>query len=263
MITVHYFTYSGHADLIVWNLEASLTALNQSGYVYGKDIKMVVVDDAARPCPAETIEKIKNWGVEYRQSKFARNGNLNGQACIMGILEEFKKSMKGRKRDVVIKMDSDTLLLGTKWIRDFVQDKAALATASDDRGCFYGMCYGLKASMVEALIELFTRCPASDRAQEDVCMGSRARLIAQAENGIPGFLPIPIWLSVADTPGFNGPHGQLIVYNWQQGTSIAHLYDKFQVINVCNGMLRGQTTMADVKALINIFLSRRFNSRLS
>lgn len=258
MIKVHYFTYSGHAELLSWTLEAGLKLIEHSGLKYGVDISFVIIDDGNRPCDEVTLEKWKNWGCEYRTSSFRRNGNLNGQECITGILSEFKKSIK-RKKDVIVKMDSDTLLLNTDWLENFIADKEALVTASDDRGCFYGMCYAMKPDMVDALAEMFQRCPVSERAQEDIYMGHRARLLAKFLSGDKGFMPLPIWLSTADTPGPNGPHGRLIVYNWHQGLNIAHLYDQFSVINVCNGMLRGQTAMTDVKALIDLFVSRRLN----
>lgn len=257
MITLHYFTYARHADLIVQTCQAVLKAIDHSPCACGKDISVVVVDDAANPCPEQTISALEKLGVRCRTSSFPRHGNLNGQSCILGILHELKKSLK-RKKDIAVKMDSDTLMLGTEWLEQFAADKDALVTGSDDRGCIYGMCYALKPVLVDALIELFTRCPVGDRAQEDVYLGSRARLLARSLSGDKGYMPIPIWLTNPDTPGPNGPHGQIIIYNWARGLDIVHLYTGFQIVNVCNGMLKGKTTMADVLALIRKLVSAKF-----
>lgn len=257
MITLHYFAYQGDADFVVSTGQAVLTAISHSPYAYGKDITLAVVDDAANPCPQETRDKLKTLGISYRTSDFPRRGNLNGQECILGILHEFKKSLK-RKKDIAVKLDCDTLILGTDWLQKFIADKNALITGADDRGCVYGMCYALKPALVDALIELFTRCPVGERAQEDIYLGSRARLLAKAISGDKGFLPIPIWLNTSDAPGFNGPHGQLIIYNWHQGLSLVPLYTGFQIVNVANGMLQGKTSRQDVHTLVGLLVSGRF-----
>ena len=162
MIYLHYFTYRGHADLLTWTCRATLETLAHSPYVLGRDISIVVVDDASNPCPEAAVSELKAMGATYRTSTFKRRGNLNGQDCIMGILSEFKRSMR-RKKDIAVKLDCDTLLLGTTWLEQFVKDSSALVTGADDRGCIYGMCYGLKAVLIDALIDLFTRCPVGDR----------------------------------------------------------------------------------------------------
>lgn len=258
MIYLHYFTYRGHADLLTWTCRATLEALAHSPYVLGRDISIVVVDDASNPCPEAAVSELKAMGATYRTSTFKRRGNLNGQDCIMGILSEFKRSMR-RKKDIAVKLDCDTLLLGTTWLEQFVKDSSALVTGADDRGCIYGMCYGLKAVLIDALIDLFTRYPVGDRSQEDIYLGYRARRLAQSLSGDGSFLPIPIWLNSPDTPGDNGPHGQLIIYNWSRGLDIAPLYTGFQVINVCNGMHQGKTAMADVRKLVERLVSGKFS----
>lgn len=238
-------------------MRGALQAIAHSPYVLNKDIRLVAIDDAADPCPPHTVCALKAMGVGYRTTSFKRAGNLNGQECIMGILALFKQSIR-RKSDVVVKMDCDTLLLGTTWLQQFLADKNALVTGSDDRGCLYGMCYALKPVLVDALIELFTRCPVGDRSQEDIYLGYRARRLALCLGGEGGYLPIPIWLHNADSPGDNGPHGQIIIYNWSRGPGIAHLYTGFQIVNVCNGMLKGATTMQNVRELINSLVRSKF-----
>ncbi|PNC97333.1 hypothetical protein [Akkermansia muciniphila] len=130
MIYLHYFTYRGHADLLTWTCRATLETLAHSPYVLGRDISIVVVDDTGNPCPEAAVSELKAMGATYRTSTFKRRGNLNGQDCIMGILSEFKRSMR-RKKDIAVKLDCDTLLLGTTWLEQFVKDSSALVTGAD------------------------------------------------------------------------------------------------------------------------------------
>lgn len=79
MIYLHYFTYRGHADLLTWTCRATLETLAHSPYVLGRDISIVVVDDASNPCPEAAVSELKAMGATYRTSTFKRRGNPNNR----------------------------------------------------------------------------------------------------------------------------------------------------------------------------------------
>ena len=100
---VNIFTYKEDEEIVKYS------ALSAK-YVLGDDVEVNVIDDNKHPISEEKIKELNELGIFYRQSTFDRKHNLNGKECVVGILEEIKKSTKGRA-GVSIKLDSDTIII--------------------------------------------------------------------------------------------------------------------------------------------------------
>ncbi len=105
------------------------------------DAQIYVFDDAAAPFPSAPV------GVHYRQTRFPRNGNLNGKDCILGILEAMQ-NIPGTAP--VVKIDADTLLMNTAEIRATFawEDVHAGGVACFAPFTFSGCCYWLDRTAI-------------------------------------------------------------------------------------------------------------------
>lgn len=92
---IFIYTYSGDADL----LPLCISHARRHGHV-------IVADDEA--APATDAAGARSMGAhEYVRTTFARGGNLNGSACVRGMLETYRNHGTD---DWVMQCDSDTLL---------------------------------------------------------------------------------------------------------------------------------------------------------
>jgi hypothetical protein len=103
--------------------------------------RVVLAVDARHPVPA--IE-----GGEVVLTDFDRRGNLNGKPCVEGMLRVMDEQAAADDR-WVLKVDSDTLCLGTGWLDGRGEDAVGLWHPGK-RG-FFGLCYGLRRSSLPRL----------------------------------------------------------------------------------------------------------------
>lgn len=211
MITALIWTYSGDADLVPLCVASFDSACQHAGWRRHEDYRIVVIDDATQPCPAETREACLAAGAGWEDSDYWRMGSLNGHLCIMGMLADMISEGSHDAADtVVVKIDSDTIVRGVDWLIRFMDDRRKLVTGADDRGNMYGMCYALWLGLVPDIIKSLELVPVHRMAPEDQTIGYRARLLG----GDGAWLPIPMWAPEQLPHSSNGRHGVATPYYW-------------------------------------------------
>ena len=75
-VALVFFTYEGDAALLELAVQAAPRLRRQ-----GHTVDVYVVDDAAKPLAVPPA------GCRYRQTGFARRGNLNGAECVVGMVD--------------------------------------------------------------------------------------------------------------------------------------------------------------------------------
>lgn len=226
MIRFHYFAYRREAGYIVDSVASLMRTMSSEGYAMGQDYDITVVDDAYAHMGDQVAARLRALGANYRVSTFDRGGNLRGQACLMGILSEYDRTVASRSDDVIIKLDPDTIVRRLGGYALLLVDAADMVCC-DDRGAMYGMAYGFKASLLAPLITYFAAMPIPEKGQEDIYLGHRLRRVASRPH------QIPMWAGrrYGDDP--NGPDGRITCYNWPgiRGSWTA-MYDQFDVVNI-------------------------------
>lgn len=177
MIRIYIFTYAGDANEAVACVRCARTALPGA--------LVTVVDDCASPVPESVRRAFLAYGARYRQSSFPRNGNLRGPECVRGIVSTLAGG--AADDDIVIKIDSDTALLSSAWLREMDWDGLDWYSCGSSARQSYGMCYamtGRAAKMAEAVLkeasleplapEDYTIC----RTVLGMCGDDRVRLVS-------------------------------------------------------------------------------------
>ena len=85
-------------------------------------------------------------GVRVLRTDFPRVGNLNGGACVRGILETMLAEADGER---ILKLDSDTMLFGLDWLKG--RGEAVVGRSSPDRA-LYGFCYSIRRDALAAML---------------------------------------------------------------------------------------------------------------
>lgn len=123
-------------------------------------VSPVLAIDVSDPIPE--IE-----GVETMTTSFKRGGNLNGTACVRGILETLASVADGDR--YVLKVDSDTLVRGLGWLEG--REECIVGMRHTGIRDFYGACYAVRVDRLDdyrraaATMEDDAACP------EDVTIG--------------------------------------------------------------------------------------------
>lgn len=218
MITAHWFSYAGDAEILPLSIEAFKIVCPEA--------RLIVVDDAHNPCTAETAKRCKDLGAIWNQSSWERDGNLNGPQCIEGITSEMLFNTR-MSSDICIKIDCDTIVANRSWLDRFIVSDCNF-TGADDRGGVYGCCYGLKALTINRLNVMVRENPLPLGYPEDLGIAIKHA----ASYGRKNFLHIPMKLPIPDQYG-NGPHGEFIAYNWLFDDPSLYI-PKYSIINCGN-----------------------------
>lgn len=158
-IALVYFAYSKDEKLLLQSLRSvdRVRVMNETD-----DIDVFVVDDALSPLPAVPS------GVFYERSTFDRCGNLNGIACVCGMLEVFTRiSSKGY--DWVCKVDCDTYINDVTWFSSLNVDEHANAGMYNHLDFAHGCFYAMTRKGVEAINRLWKNPSIRARAEKRVC----------------------------------------------------------------------------------------------
>lgn len=227
MIRFHYFAYAKEAGYLSESVASLMRTMSAEGYVAGIDYDVTVVDDAYAPMGDHVSARLRDQGATYRLSTFDRGGNLRGQACLMGVLSEYDRTVQSRAGDIVVKIDPDTIVRRAGWIADLLQPDGADMIYCDDRGAMYGMVYGFRACLIAPLIDYFATMPIPHLGQEDIYLGHRLLRLASRSRQIPMWSP----RRYGDDP--NGPDGVVTCYPWPSGQGrLPSVYDQFAVVNI-------------------------------
>lgn len=164
MIKVVIFSYAGDALEVVECVRGARLALPEA--------VVTVVDDAHHALPEASKRALVAYGARYRQSVWRRNGNLRGGDCIRGMLSEMSIGLADD--DVVVKLDSDTVLLGADWVRDVPVLRGAgyVAPCHSSGRALYGCCYALSGRAEKAAQRALSGAEIADLAPEDLTIYS-------------------------------------------------------------------------------------------
>lgn len=167
-VDINTFTYLGDADLIKGFIR-NMKQVVPYAYVH-------IIADAANPLPKELISYIRKVPkVDYRESLFKRNGNLNGKEAIVGILNTMLSTSPKGEDSISIKIDTDTIISKDTWIQKFANSRTKyLASPRPLAGVFSGVCYAFKRDLLEKTALQAQRTPLYDTAPEDICVGCLA-----------------------------------------------------------------------------------------
>lgn len=184
MIRIYIFTYAGDAQEAVACVRCARTALPGA--------LVTVADDSAFPVPEEVRRAFLAYGARYKRTDFPRNGNLNGPECVRGIISTLAAG--AAPDDIVIKIDSDTVLLSGAWLREMERDGLDWYSTGygldhcegAERGA-YGNCYamsGRAARLAAAALQERDLPPLAPedltiaRTVFDLCGDDRVRLVS-------------------------------------------------------------------------------------
>lgn len=116
MIRIYLFTYAGDADEALVCVRCAAAALPEA--------VITVADDESTPIAERARTALVEAGARYCQTRWPRNGNLRGPECVRGIISTL--AGEAEDDDVIVKIDSDTLLLSGDWVRDMQRHGLAL-----------------------------------------------------------------------------------------------------------------------------------------
>ena len=145
-------------------------------------IRLVIADDAAAPLP-ETPQ-----GADERlTTTFPRNGNLNGIACIRGLLDTYAAAAL-EDDDWVVKMDSDTYLCHLEWIRGRKEGHVYNHNGIANR--IFGSSYALTPATAKAARAIAERQDIEARitkwyGPEDLCISCLCRMTGNGWHMMP------------------------------------------------------------------------------
>lgn len=123
--------------------------------------------------PRLTVE-----GCTVVRTDFPRNGNLNGKACVLGILRTLAANADGGEWS--LKVDSDALCLGNGWLAG--REEAAVGLYHPGHRGFFGFCYALRTSRLPDFIAAAELLPEDENLPEDCTIGELLPDVHRYEN---------------------------------------------------------------------------------
>lgn len=217
MIRIYLFTYAGDADEAQACVRCALAALPEA--------VITVADDEADPVPERTRKALLAAGARYRQTSFPRYGNLRGPECVRGIISTL--AGEAEDNDVIVKIDSDTLLLSGGWVRDMQSNGLALHASGyqdpdhpSERSA-YGTCYAISGRAARLAAEELMQADIPELAPEDLT-------ICRTIQGL--FPQEKIRLDEPWTPFYR--EGKWTAWNWFSISVAPEKYVGFDVVTV-------------------------------
>ena len=144
-----WFTYKDDAPMLLRSVKAVSTLFPDSPkYVYD--------DLNAGGLHVRVIAALKRMGCVMVGTKFPRKGNLRGWDCVASQSMLYKAVMRDTRCKVVVKIDSDTLLLRKEPFDAFLKsDKLYGGIQSKCGRSVCGPCYMLKEEAIDVLTDSF------------------------------------------------------------------------------------------------------------
>jgi hypothetical protein len=141
-------------------------------------------------------------GVAFIHTHFERRGNLNGIACVIGILETL--AAVGAGADWVLKVDSDAMLLTLQWLLDRLEDLVGFtyAPSRGETGIF-GFCYAFQPPALPRFLAAARARGETAVTAEDMVMGELGASAGSCHRhpfrdawagGANGFGPYSTWI---------------------------------------------------------------------
>lgn len=219
MIRIYLFTYAGDAEEALVCVQCAAAALPEA--------VITVVDDSTAPAPPEARRALVAYGARYRRSSFPRCGNLRGPECVLGIISTL--AGEAEDNDVIVKIDSDTLLLSGGWILDMQRNGLALHASGyqvpshpSERSA-YGPCYAISGRAARLAAEELMQADIPALAPEDLT-------ICRTIQGL--FPPEQIRLDEPWTPFYR--EGKWTAWNWFSIAVTPKKYAEFWMVTFGN-----------------------------
>lgn len=142
-----WFTFARDEDLVL----ESLTSVQLTMERADADVALHVVVDANDPISEAAAERLREAGAELSFSDWPRGGNNKGRECVIGMMGAYSRILGESVADYVCKIDSDTLLAGTRFLERLEEAHEIVGVHGAWRG-FTGMwgMYFLGRSFVES-----------------------------------------------------------------------------------------------------------------
>lgn len=208
----------------------------------GRQLEIYVMDDDKNPMDGGYVENMLSMSpaVHYEQTSFERNKNLNGKACIEGMVEKFIEHAAGREA-LNIKIDPDTIVCHTTVFDAFYANRDASQAATTRPGChFSGILYMFRTEPLQRALELIREFPIPvERGPEDYIIG-----LAVCSAALPKkALMISVWNETSKV-------GVACAWNYgipkeRYDALIPLYYKQFQFITMGNWFLHEGLTLED------------------
>lgn len=168
--TFVWFTWWNDAGVLMRSVQSVLD-------MYPK-ANIVVCDDVSngRTLHPAVVSILQKMGAILVPTAWPRNGNLRGWKCAKEVAAVLKWAQEVTGADVVVKIDSDVILIDTQWIDEFAASDRAIVAGMRSRcgRAFCGATYALKKEGLAALSESFEKDMESPYdTEEDFEMASR------------------------------------------------------------------------------------------
>ncbi len=132
-IVFNIWTYKNDEEKVFWCVKSIQKFL--SPYIAG----IYIWDDGLNPMSLKNTERLRKIGCIVNQTFYKRNGNLIGQECILGMIENYIQAVRETNADFFAKIDPDVLVI-SKNLSQFLKDYPAIF-AQTKEGYFYGNLY--------------------------------------------------------------------------------------------------------------------------
>lgn len=248
-LNINIFTYKNDEDLLIYNVKC-IDSQNLP------NLSIHVIDDENNPISEKRKNELLliNKNIFYRQSKFERNGNLNGKSAVIGILEELISS-SDNEEGYSIKLDTDTLILNPNFLKNIYEHNLALFATLRPGNIPSGILYCLRNNILPKLLNVCNTIELPKHCAEDVTILSLATALTQDEN---------IWI-------IDGQHEKNVngtISGWDYDKPERILYDNrffehYEVITMGNWKFYENLTLDYVLSVTHKIYERLINYKES
>lgn len=183
---------------------------------------LYIVDDVegGKRLHKRVVQALGRMGCQFVPTTTPRRGNLRGWQCARMIANTFKWVQSTTGCEIVVKIDSDVLMLNPKWLHEFHGNKEATYAGMQSK-CKRAVCgptYALKKEAVDALWDSYQNDMESPyHTEEDFELSSR--LWRHYGGSTPKMVKVPY--------SFAGSHPEWAdarcgVFAWEQNILMWH-----------------------------------------
>lgn len=192
LVVVNIMTYKGDQEILQYCLRSLLKTFEKN------PLEIYIMDDSLHPMDDRNVRWVKKLSpsIHYEQTTFERNKNLNGRACIEGMLEKFIEHANGRTA-LNLKIDPDTIVCHKEVFDEVFNAQNSWYASTTRPGChFSGILYMFRTEPLEQALKLARQFPIPDvRGPEDYIIG-----LAISAASLPRLsLMIDVWNDAAKT----------------------------------------------------------------
>lgn len=226
--TFVWFTYWDDSGVLMRSVQSVLDMYPKANIVICDDVS------TGRTLHPAVVNILQKMGAILVPTAWPRNGNLRGWKCAKEVAVALKWAQEITGADVVVKIDSDVILIDSQWIDDFATSKKAIVAGMQSRckRAFCGATYALKREGLDVLVESFEKDMESPYdTEEDFEMASRLYRHCGGTNARMILIPFSF---AGVHPSF--PDAKAGIYCWAQDNSQWQTYIVFNWQQVVVGL---------------------------